>query len=84
MNRQEQRAYAAMLRAGMMPLDAEDAIRDAADAYQALPTEAEMAADATVSDADVVRVRQWFITNPAVPLRLRRLLGAVRRATRNR
>ena len=79
MDRQGQRAYQIALAAGMMPADIEDALRDAAQAEQRLPTEAELAEDALVTEADVARSRQWWLLNPHVPAEFRRLLMAEER-----
>ena len=76
MDRQSQRAYQIALATGMMPVDVEDALQDAAQAEQRLPTEAEMAEDATVTEADIDRSRQRWLLNPHVPAEFRRLLMA--------
>ena len=79
MDRQSQRAYQLALAVGMMPVDIEDALRDAARVEQTLPTEAEMAEDAMVTEADIDRSRQWWLLNPHVPAEFRRLLMAEER-----
>ena len=79
MDRQDKRAYQVALAAGIMPADAEDALQDAAQVEQRLPTEAEMAEDAIVTEADIARSHQWWLLNPHVPAEFRRLLMAEER-----
>lgn len=72
----ERRAYRAALMAGMSPADIEDALRDAREAGQALPTEAEIAEDAVITDEDKERSRQWWIMSDFIPEGYNRLLYA--------
>lgn len=76
MNDQERKAYTAMIAAGMMPQDAEDALRDAAARNQELPTDADIAEDAEVTESDLERLRLWFLWNPLVPTAFKRILTA--------
>jgi len=62
--------------AGCSPADIEDALNDAAEAGQALPTEAEIAEDAEITDLDKERSRLWWITAEFVPDGYNRLLYA--------
>ena len=75
-NKQEQRAYDAAVLAGMMPADVEDALREAREAEQRPPTDAEMEDDSEVTEADLERDRQWWLWNPDVPEKFKRLLAA--------
>ena len=79
MDKQSQRAYQIALATGMMPGDIEDALRDAAQAEQRLPTATEIIEDAEVTEADIDRGRQWWLLNPHVPAEFRRLLMAEER-----
>jgi len=72
----ERRAMRTMLEAGMMPSDVEDALRDARQAGDALPTGEETETGAVVTDADVERGRTWWLFLEAVPRRFKRLLTA--------
>jgi len=78
----EEAAYRLAIRIGMLPADVEDALLDAAQAGQALPSEAEIAEDAQVTPADVERGRQYWMYADFVPLRYKRLLTAQERAGR--
>jgi hypothetical protein len=62
--------------AGCAPADIEDALRDAAEAGQALPTDAEIAEDAEITDEDKERSRQWWILADFIPDGYNRLLYA--------
>jgi len=62
--------------AGCSPADVEDALNDAAEAGQALPTETEIAEDAEITDLDKERSRLWWITAEFVPDGYNRLLYA--------
>jgi hypothetical protein len=75
----EEAAYRLAIRIGMLPADVEDALLDAAQAGQALPSEAEIAEDAQVTPADVERGRQYWMYADFVPLKYKRLLTAVER-----
>jgi hypothetical protein len=77
MNEQEQTAYRIALEAGMMPADIEAALHDAAAADQQLPTEAEIAEDARITEADIERDKLWWFYNSAVPPEYKRLLTAI-------
>lgn len=74
---QEEAAYRLAVRLGMLPADVEDALRDARQAGQALPTEQEVAEDSLITEADVERARQYWMYADFVPLRYKRLLTAV-------
>lgn len=79
---QDEAAYRLAIRIGMLPADVEDALLDAAQANQQLPSEAEIAEDAQVTPADAERGRQWWMYADFVPLRYKRLLTAQERAGR--
>ena len=72
----ERRAYQVAIVAGVSPADALDALRDAREAGQALPTEVEIAEDAEITDEDKERSRQWWIMADFVPDGYDRLLYA--------
>lgn len=68
---QERQALRSLLQAGLQARDALAAIQAAQAANQALPTDAELDADAqTPPDFG------WWAANPAVPAELRRILDA--------
>lgn len=73
---EERRAMRIMLQAGMMPSDVEDSLRDARQAGDEPPSEADIVAGAEVTDADVERGRAWWLFIEAVPRRFKRLLTA--------
>lgn len=60
--RRQERAIAALVAAGMMPGDAERAVRAAAAAEQRLPSDIEIADDVAFvgTDADIENSRQWW------------------------
>lgn len=60
--RRQERAIAALVEAGMMPGDAERAVRAAAAAEQRLPSDTEIADDVALvgTDADIENSRQWW------------------------
>lgn len=73
---QETRAYNALLRAGMAPLAARQAIAAAGQAGQRLPTDAQIDAAAEVTEADVRAAAAAFVASPAVPNAYKLLLFA--------
>lgn len=77
--KQEEAAYRAAVRIGLLPQDIEDALRDARQAEQRLPDDAEIAQDCVVDGGDQERSRQWWMYADFVPLRYKRLLTAVER-----
>jgi hypothetical protein len=76
MNAQEEQAYQLLIKAGLMPSDAQDTIDAAREAQQALPTEFDTAEDAVITDADQRESRTWWWFNPLVPREFKRLLTA--------
>jgi hypothetical protein len=66
--------YDWLVRIGMMPAIAERIIADSQTAE--LPTEAEIAEDATVTTADIELAAAWWLYTPTVPRRFKRLLHA--------
>lgn len=79
MNEQEEQAYQVLIRAGMMPSDAQAVIDDARAAEQALPTEFDTAEDAIITEADQRESKTWWWFNPAVPREFKRILTAQER-----
>jgi len=77
-NHQERRAYEIAVAAGIMPADVEDALRDARQAEQRLPSALDMEADGEVTGGDIERARAWWMFN--APSEYVRLLSAVERA----
>lgn len=76
MTDQEDAAYQILIRAGLMPDDAQKVLDAARAAEQALPTEFDIAEDAQITEADQRESRTWYWFNPAVPQEYKRLLTA--------
>ena len=70
----DKQLYDRLVRAGVMPAIAERIIADSQT--DELPTEAEVAEDATVTEADIELAAAWWLYTPTVPRKFKRLLHA--------
>ena len=65
-----------LVKAGFLPSLVEDALARAAETGQAAPTEADVATDSRVTEADVAQAQAFWWYAPEVPQKYKRLLTA--------
>ena len=66
--------YEQLVRIGVMPAIAERIVADSKS--DKLPTDKEIAEDATVTDEDIELAKAWWLYTPTVPRKFKRLLNA--------